>query len=333
MRKRERLEHTLAGEAVDRPPVFVMRHWPGDDLRAADLAHACQLFQQTYDWDLAVIAPASNFSVTGYGLDDRWSGALNGQREVTRPIIERSLDWTELRPLDPTRGDLGRHLECTRLLDEVWAADGLPYLHVLYSPLDQAVRLGGRERVLRSLRTHPDRFRTGMNALTETTLRFIEALRRTSLAGICYVAEYADYAFLSEQEYNAFALPFDRKILESLPERWWLNILQMPSTSPMLHILSTYPVQALQWRNHESGTTLAEARSFFRGVLACGLSAELHLHEGTPAMIRDAARSAMVEGERRRFVLSAGSPLLVTTPLSNLRTLRASVESARSEVG
>ena len=29
--KRKRLEATIAGEAVDRPPVALWRHWPGDD--------------------------------------------------------------------------------------------------------------------------------------------------------------------------------------------------------------------------------------------------------------------------------------------------------------
>jgi hypothetical protein len=53
MDKRERLEKTIAGEATDRAPVALWRHWPGDDQRAADLARSVVEFQQTYDGFIA----------------------------------------------------------------------------------------------------------------------------------------------------------------------------------------------------------------------------------------------------------------------------------------
>ncbi len=46
MNKRERLEKTFAGEATDRVPVALWRHWPGDDQRAADLAQSCVSFPE-----------------------------------------------------------------------------------------------------------------------------------------------------------------------------------------------------------------------------------------------------------------------------------------------
>jgi len=38
MDKRERLQRTIAGEPVDRPPVALWRHWPMDDQTPEGLA-------------------------------------------------------------------------------------------------------------------------------------------------------------------------------------------------------------------------------------------------------------------------------------------------------
>jgi uroporphyrinogen decarboxylase len=173
MNKRERLEKTFAGEATDRPPAALWRHWPGDDQRAADLAQACVSFQNSYDWDFIKVTASSNYSVTDYGVQDQWTGNLEGTRDTTRHIVQRSLDWTELRPLDPVRGALGRHTECLRLIPEGLHDPDTPILMTIFSPLAQAKHAAGNDLLLRHMRTNPDRLHTGLNTLTESTLRFI----------------------------------------------------------------------------------------------------------------------------------------------------------------
>ena len=109
MKKHERLANTFAGEPTDRVPVALWRHWPGDDQRAADLAQSTVEFQRTYDWDFVKVTPASAFSVTDYGVQDEWRGNLEGTRTITKRAVNRSLEWTELRTLDPARGALAAH--------------------------------------------------------------------------------------------------------------------------------------------------------------------------------------------------------------------------------
>src|ERR1700694_263058 len=111
MNKRERLEKTIAGEATDRTPVALWRHFPGDDQRANDFATAVVDWQRRYDWDFVKVTPASSFSLIDYGAQDRWVGSLEGTREYTRRVVSRSLDWTDLRVLDPGRSALGRQVE------------------------------------------------------------------------------------------------------------------------------------------------------------------------------------------------------------------------------
>ena len=57
MTKRERLEATMAGQAVDRPAVALWRHFPVDDRRAQELAAAQSAFQRLSGTDTAAGKP------------------------------------------------------------------------------------------------------------------------------------------------------------------------------------------------------------------------------------------------------------------------------------
>ena len=327
MNKRERLEKTFAGEATDRPPVALWRHWPGDDQRASDLAQACVDFQNTFDWDFVKVTASSNYSVTDYGVQDQWTGNLEGTRDTTRHIVQRSLDWTELRPLDPTRGALGRHLECLRLIPEGLQDSETPVLMTIFSPLAQAKHIAGNTVLLRHLRTNPDRLHTGLNTLTESTLRFIEELRRTPIAGIYYAVQHASYDLLSPEEYASMGLPYDRKIMEALPANWWFNLVHLHGPTPMFQFVDQFKAQAVNWHDQETEPDLSLGRSQISGAACGGLSQWEHLHNGTPTTIRDAARQAIQLTSGRRFILSTGCVTLITSPQSNIRAVREAVES------
>jgi uroporphyrinogen decarboxylase len=178
--KRERLEKAIAGEAVDRVPVALWRHWPGDDQRAADLARSTVEFQRRYDWDFVKISPSSSFCLTDYGVQDEWVGNIEGTRNYTRRAIERTLDWTNLRPLDPKRGALGRQLEAAKAITAELGAD-VPAIQTIFSPLAQARNLVGGDGLIAHIRTAPERVHTGLNTITESTVRFIEELGRNGL--------------------------------------------------------------------------------------------------------------------------------------------------------
>ncbi|MBZ0280355.1 MAG: uroporphyrinogen decarboxylase [Anaerolineae bacterium] len=326
MNKRERLTKTFAGEATDRVPVALWRHWPGDDQRSADLARSTLEFQKHYDWDFVKITPASSFCVTDYGVQDEWEGSLEGTRTILKRAVNRSLDWTDLRPLEPTRGSLGRQLECMRLVCDGLHTDDVPIIQTIFSPLAQAKSIAGRDMLVRHMRTNPDRLHTGLNAITETTLRFIEAMKKYPVAGIYYAIQQASYDVLSEEEYKTFGLPYDRKILESVPDKWWFNMIHLHGDAPMFKLCSQLKAQAINWHDQETEPDLIQGKLQFKGAVCGGLSRGRHLHQGTPSAIRDQARLAMTQTNSRSFILSTGCVIMATTPLSNIRAVRDVVE-------
>jgi uroporphyrinogen decarboxylase len=325
MDKQERILNTISGEQTDRPPVFLWRRWPGDDQRAADLARSIIDFQKTHNWDLVNIVPSDSFCVTDYGVQDEWEGDQAGWRTYTRRAVYRSIDWTELRPLDPLRGALGRQLECAQLVTEGLRNEVVPIVHMIHSPLAQAQNIAGNDLLIRHIRTSADRVHTGLNTITESTLRFIDSLKRLPIAGIIYVVRHASYDLLTEEEYQTFGLAYDRKILELLPEKWWLSILHLDCEAPMLRLCSQLPIQVVNWHDQETEPDLAQGRLLFRGALCGGLSSRRHLHLGTPSAVREQIRTALNQVNHRRLIISTGGAMFVTTPLSNIRAARESV--------
>jgi uroporphyrinogen decarboxylase len=331
--KRERLEKTIAGEATDRVPVALWRHWPGDDQRPADLVQACVDFQKQWDFDFIKITPAANYSVVDYGVQDRWTGNVEGIRETTKRVVERSVDWTTLRALDPKKGSLGQQLEAVRLMQDALKGN-VPYLPTIFSPLAQAKYLAGNELVIEHLRTAPERLKTGLNMITENTLRFIEALQLSGAAGIggiFYAIQHASFAQMTVKEYEEFGRPYDLQILNALPKTWWLNIAHLHGPLPMLDAVANYPVQVINWHDRETEPNLALGKLKFAGAV-CGGLGQMDMHIGNPGGVREQAREAFDMTNRRRFILSTGCVIMTTTPQSNIRAARESVEITKAVV-
>ena len=160
----------------------------------------------------------------------------------------------------------------------------------------------------------------------DSTLRFIESLKRLPIAGIYFVIEHASYATLSEDEYKAFSLPYDRKILEILPAKWWLNVTHLHGDLPMFKFAHELKAQVINWHDQKSEPTLAQGKTLFDGAICGGLAQWDHVHQGTPTAIREAARAAIHETNGRRLILSTGGNALITSPLSNIRAVREAVE-------
>ena len=327
MRKRERLERAIAGEAVDRVPVSLWRHWPGDDQRFTDLARSTIDFQHDYNWDFVRVMPSRNFQVIDYGVQDEWCGDPSGFRAIKKRVIKRSLDWTELRPLTPARGALSQQVECLRLICGALKSDNVPVLQTIYSPLAQAAQLAGSQRVLRDMRLRPDRLRSGLNQVTESTLRFLDSLRKQpGLAGVFIVTEFASHDIMSETEYEAFGLPQLETIRSNLPENWWLNIVQVAGSSPMLKLVGDLQIQAYNWDLGAGSFELPEAMSLYGGATCGGLSDQKDLLFGTPSLLQASLRDALEQSDQRRLILSGSGEGQVTTPISNIRAIRSAVE-------
>ncbi|MBN1179786.1 MAG: uroporphyrinogen decarboxylase [Anaerolineae bacterium] len=320
MGKRERLEAAIAGAPVDRPPIALWRHWPVDDCTSKGLAESTVLFQETFDYDIAKVSPPSSFCIQDWGVRDEWRGNVEGTRDYTRRAIRRPEDWHALPVLDPRAGRLGDQLACLQLLKAAFGKR-VPFIQTIFNPLSQAKNLVGPDKLLLDARRHPEALRAGLETITETTIRFIEAAKLTGIAGIFYAVQHAAYDLMSENEYRAFGRAYDLRVLAAA-EGLWLNVLHLHGTSVMFDMVADYPVQVLNWHDRDSGVSLRDGQAAFAGAVCGGLSRWKTVVLGTPEVVREEAADAFAQTGGRRFILGTGCVAPVVSPVGNLLAAR-----------
>lgn len=319
MNKRDRLQTVIAGEKPDRLPVALWRHWPGDDQQAESLAAAHLKWQQDYDWDFVKVGPASSYSVDDWGAETRWVGHIEGTRVWGKRVVQHPEDWTRLKPLDPTKGMLAEQLKALRLV-KAGLPEDVPFIATIFSPLSQAKHLADKEPLISHLRSHPQALHEGLKTITESTLRFIEAAKKTGISGIYYAVQHARYPVMSRTEFEEFGRAYDLQILAAAADLW-LNVLHVHSTDVMFDLIADYPVSVVNWHDRDTRPSLAEGLAQISGAASGGVS-QWTLHQENPeAALAEAAESvAMVNG--RRLILGTGCVIMVTTPTRNIRALR-----------
>ncbi len=324
MLKQARLEATCAGEAVDRPAVALWRHWPVDDQTGDQLARATLDFQKVYDFDFIKVTPSSNFCVAGYGADSYWEGNQEGTRTWGPRAIQTPDDWTRLEPLDPGEGLSAEVIEANRLIGQA-VGETVPFIQTIFNPLSQAKNLVGKERFIADLRQHPDAVKAGLAVITESILRFIEALKPTGAAGIFLALQHASYNLLTEAEYREFGRPLDLQILEAT-EGMWFNLIHLHGTQVMFDLVADYPAQVLNWHDVETPPSLGEGLDRTAMALCGGLRQWETMVQGTPASVQVEAQAALEATQGRRFILGTGCVTPITAPTSNILAARQAVE-------
>lgn len=321
---RERLENTLSQEKTDRIPIALWHHFPVDDQDPIALANATIAFQASFDFDLVKVMPTSSFCIKDWGVDDKWEGDVEGTRRYTKRAINHVSDWAKLIVLDPYKGFLDNQLKCLARLKEAFS-DHTPYIQTIFNPLSQAKNLIGEKLLLSHLRQYPEALHTGLEIITETTIKFIEAAKQFGIDGIFLALQHASYHLLSEREYQEFGKPYDLKILKAVDDLW-LNMAHIHGTEIMFDLVSDYPVQILNWHDRETAPDLKTALDRFPGVVCGGIGRIDTLVLGTPAAVTKQAHQAIEQTNGTRLILSTGCVLPLNTPYGNILAARQSVE-------
>jgi uroporphyrinogen decarboxylase len=306
--------------------VAFWRHGPGDDQDAERLAEVTVAFDRRYDWDFAKITPSSSYSVESWGAATRYVGIPLGEREyLSRPVGRRE-DWAAIRPLDVDAGAFGRQLETIRRVRAALGVD-TPIVMTVFNALAVARFLAGDERFPAHLRLYPNEVRAALDAIAETTTRFVEAAIRAGADGIFFSTMAAAASQMTDAEYREWGVPYDLPTLEAAAGGWF-NILHLHSPFPLLTLAAEYPVQAVNWDDRASEPSLGEGKRLAGKAVLGGVDQWGTLQRGSPDDVRAEAREAMAACEGRGMVLAGGCTYPLTVPEGNLLTARRAVGEA-----
>jgi uroporphyrinogen decarboxylase len=321
---RQLIEKCLAGDTLPRTPIALWRHFPVDDQSADGLFAATLAFQHQYDFDLVKVSPSSSFCIKDWGAQDEWVGSTEGSRRYTTHPIVRPNDWMNLKKLSPTSGQMGSQLSCLKQLVHEFTPH-TPVLQTIFSPLSQAKNLIGRDQLSVHVRLYPEQLRAALRTITQTTIDFIQEAAKTGIDGIFYAIQFAQYGLLSEEEFQTFGISYDLQVLEAAQDLWF-NMAHIHGDHIMFDLVSSYPVQSLNWHDRQYDPSLAKASSNYKGVLCGGLRQWETMAYGTPQQVSHEAADAINSTHGNRFILGTGCVMPVITPHGNII---AAIKAAR----
>lgn len=320
---RERIQACFEGEQTDQTPIALWRHFPEEDQNPETLAAATIKFQQTYDFDIVKVTPSSSFMVKDWGVDDEWQNNPEGSREYTKRAIQKPQDWETLKPLDPTAPHLAAQLQCLKLVREGIGAE-TPVIQTVFNPMSQAKNLAGNDLLLEHIKKHPEAVMKGLETITKSTVKFIEAVHEIGADGIFYAIQHAQGRILELDEYKSIALPYDQQVLKPA-EEFWCNLLHLHGKDVYFSLLRLMNFQIVNWHDRETYPSLSEAKSLYRGVVCGGVRQET-LYSGTPAQVKEEAANAIQQTKGKRFILGTGCVVYYQSAHENIM---AAIESTR----
>jgi uroporphyrinogen decarboxylase len=315
----ERVTAAVAGEAVDRVPVSLWRHFPESDRDPARLAEACVAWQRMHDFDLVKFMPGGTYGVEDWGATSADVGSLIGARAVIKPGVTAAEGWPRLARLSPTEGQLGREVKALALAAEALGGD-VPILQTLFSPLTTAIKLAG-DRVFADLRRRPDLLEAGLAIIAETIIGFARACLRVGAHGVFFATQCASYRMLTEAEHLRFGVRYDRMVLDAVAGESTFTMLHLHGNDVMFDQMLDYPANMMNWHDRRSELDLAGAMSRFGGLLVGGLNEAVTLPKGPIEAIKQEVRNAIAQTKGRRLMIAPGCVIPIATPESHYRAV------------
>jgi uroporphyrinogen decarboxylase len=164
----------------------------------------------------------------------------------------------------------------------------------------------------------------GLETITNTTVKFIEAVHEIGVDGIFYAIQHAQGRMLELDEYKNLALPFDQQTLRPADE-FWCNLLHLHGKDVYFSLLRLVNFQIVNWHDRETYPSLVEAQSVYRGVLCGGIRQDT-LYSGSPAQVKEEAADAIRQTKGKRFILGTGCVVYYQSSHENIMAAKESIK-------
>jgi uroporphyrinogen decarboxylase len=322
-----RVRAALALDRTDRPPAAWWGHtfveeWAPEALAAITVAR-----RRAYGWDYVKLQPRACCFAQAFGSEYRPSGDSLTKPVLVAPAVTSSEDWLGLPEVDAGVPPLADQVEALRLV-----VDGLgpsvPVIQTVFSPLTVAGYLVGEDpsRAVAALRERSDRVSDALQRIADALIDFAGRSVAAGASGVFYaISGYASADLLSLDEYRRLALPHDRRVLGSVPNEAWFNVLHLCGARLHFEIASELRARAVSWSIHEPGNpSLVEGLERSGRAVMGGLDQTRTLLHGTPEDVAEQARGAVAATGGAGLLLAPGCSVPPEAPEGNLRAVTAS---------
>ncbi len=323
MHKRERLHAAIHQQKVDRPPIALWRHFPGDDLDPEKHARRAIEFQKQYDFDFVKVTPAASYVAEMYGGELTDAGNREGTRNHARRVINDWRDWKKIEPIPNDHPVIQRERETIRRIRAELGKD-VPILQTLFSPLSCARTLAG-DRLIQDMREHPGEVMHALQHLGTTMERFAHASIDAGADALFLASQVASRDVLTAEESRAFGQQYNLALINELRGHVDFVLLHIHGENIYYEHLFKYPVQIINWHDRKTAPTLRQGKALFHGAVAGGID-EWGVLQTTPEAIRAQVQDAIQQTDGIGLLVAAGCVIPLDTSDENIRAARQAVE-------
>jgi len=321
--KWQRVTAAIHGDAVDRVPISLWKHYHLQDRAPRQLADATVALYRQFDTDLIKLTPSGLYFIQDWGATIRFGRDDDTAPVAAPPVITAPEQWPTLPRLNVSAGALGRELEFIHQVDAQLKGSA-PFIMTIFSPLTIAYKLRG-EQLFTDLRQSPQQLHAGLKIIREVLLEYAAASLEAGASGFFFATQLASYDVLTRAEYTEFGRAYDLDVLASVETDAPVTLLHVCRENIMFDLVADYPVQIINWSDRAAGPGLAEARRLTKTALAGGLSLET-LRHGSPEQVQAEVREAIAQAGREGFILAPACVIKGSSPDANLAAARRAVE-------
>ncbi|MBE1553930.1 uroporphyrinogen decarboxylase family protein [Sporosarcina limicola] len=336
--KKQRLEAVFAGEPADRPPVSAWRHFIDREQEAGALAEAMIEFQTEFDWDFVKINPRATYYAEIWGNTYDFGNYEGMVPKVKTFTIHDSADLEHIKERGMDCSPLQEQLEAIRLTREGLGKD-IPIMQTLFSPLTVLEYLCGN-RTLASNRpairsasplpalmaNYPEQVHRALQQISLTLGNYVQEAQKVGADGFFYsVMGLARDGYLTVEEYDKFARPYDLQVLEASNPASVILHTCGPDAHPERFV--HYPISAIHWADRSEGSTsLADSSQWIGNKVAMGGVDETLFVSDNKEEVTSQGLHAIDAMRNRPFILAPGCGLPLNANQSAVKALRSVVE-------
>lgn len=322
MTKRERVAAALRGEEVDRPPFSFWGHHPPGDRTPEGQAAIHLALHEKFDLDFMKLMFHNMSLLTDFGCEftDQWDPDLGFYLSASLPVVDVD-DWIKVPTLDRASPAIAAELETLRRI-KMGLADDAPVVITVLSPLMVARLLAGVPRLAEHLHAQLPQLNEALEAITGSTITFVQAALAAGADGIFYAMEYASADLTNADQFDRYAAPFDTRILRAARNKSNFTVLHLHGANIMFDKVKDWPADALNWDDRKAGPSLAAVQSIDGRCVLGGLDQTVTLVSGSEEEVRSQVADAVQETHGRSVMIGPGCSLPLKVSERNLRAAR-----------
>ncbi len=286
MNKKERVLAALQGQEVDRIPYSLWYHFGNQFMTGEAIAETQLAFFERYDFDFIKVMNDYTYPFPE-GLD-RISSLEDWKRLSSAP-----LDYYWFQEQLKALGIIGKRLDGKAC-----------YIETIFNPIGVARRTA-KDVIFNLMREHPDEFKAGLDAITESFMAYGEAAIQAGASGIFFSVNGATDDFMSRDEFMEFVKPYDMKMLEFFKTKGVFNVAHIHGFNLRMDDVWDYPVHAFNWSHLHSAPSLKDARSMTDACLIGGIDEQKtsYFHAND---LEAQVEQAVQEAGTRHFMVGPG---------------------------